>query len=307
MYSIVIPVFKSTNSLGEIASRLRVVMDEELQSTYELVYVNDSPFHKPTCEYLEDLVKRDGNVKVVTLTKNFGQQSATLCGIEHSNGDYIITMDDDLQHLPEDIPVLVTKKDHDIVIGRFRQKKHNIFKRITSSIKGYFDYLLIDKPKHIKMSPFRLFNKTVARGILLKTTPYPFIPALLFSVSRDIVNVQVQHEERQEGKSSYTFMKMVKLFTNLIINNSSLLLRLMGYLGIIMAFLSILGGLFIIYKKLFLGQVIVGWASLMTVILFLGGMVLFTLGVIGEYLVRIVATAERTPTYIVKSVEGDNV
>ncbi len=302
LYSIIIPVYKSTTSLEELAKRVDIVFSNISNSDYELIFINDSPFYLETKKILEEIIYKYPKVVVIELMKNFGQQPATLCGIENSKGDYIITMDDDLQHAPEDIPSLIKKQKHDVVIAKLKRIKHNIFKRISSNIKGYFDYIILGKPKNIKLSSFRLIKSSITKLMFKRKTPYPFIPALLFSITLDIVNVEVEHNHRNDGKSNYTFFKLVQVFSNLMINNSSLLLRVIGYLGICIAFLSVIFGLIIIYKKIFLDYILLGWSSTMVALLFFGGMTLFTLGVIGEYLIRIIATTEERPVYYIRKI-----
>jgi glycosyltransferase involved in cell wall biosynthesis len=306
-YSIIVPVYKSKESLKVLTEKVHELFRSVLQKkSYELIFVNDSPFDKDTCEVLEDLHKQYSFIKVIELTKNFGQQSAVLCGISNSLGAYIITIDDDMQHDPSDIPKLIKEQSHDIVIGKFKSKKHNTFKRVTSSIKGYFDHIILGKPKHIKLTSFRLFNRIIADSMLKIGTSYPFIPALLFSVSKDIVNVEVPHYKREEGQSNYTLGKMIQLFANLLINNSSLLLKWIGYLGLFLAFISLVYAGVIIYQKIFLGIALQGWTSIMVLILFFGGTIMFTLGVIGEYLIRIIHTSENRPHYFIRNIKSSS-
>lgn len=304
IYSIIVPVYKSSKSLKELSIRVKAVFARIEDADYELIFINDSPFHNETVKTLLQLSDNDQNIVIIELMKNFGQQAATLCGIEHAKGDYLITMDDDLQHAPEDIVCLMEKQEHDVVIARFEDKKHTLFKRITSEIKSYFDHLILGKPKHIKLTAFRLIKADIAKLMFKRNTPYPFIPALLFSITDDIVNVEIEHYARCEGKSSYTFVKMLQVFSNLIINNSSFLLRMIGYIGICIALFSVVSAVTIFVEKILFDYVVAGWTSIMLTIIFFGGVTLFTLGVIGEYLIRIIATTEERPVYYVRSING---
>jgi len=301
-YSIVIPVYKSTSSLIELANRIDKLFISMPGNVYELIFVNDSPFDSKTVKTLESLARKSPNVIVIELMKNFGQQAAILCGIDFATGDYIVTMDDDLQHYPEDIPKLIKKNNHDVVIGKFKSKKHSFFKRNASEIKGYFDYIILGKPRWLKLSPFRMIKTEVAKLMVKRNTPHPFISALLFEITDDLVNVDIDHYPRLEGNSSYTFSKMVQLFGNLIINNSSLLLRLVGYLGVTIALAASVAAFALLIRKLFFGYLLEGWASIIVLILFFGGLTLLTLGIIGEYLIRIIATAEERPTFHVRKI-----
>jgi len=303
-YSIVIPVYRSNKSLKIIVEKFNTLFSTQLQDkTYEIIFVNDSPFDQTTVKSLDEIYTSYTQIKVIKLTKNFGQQSAILCGISYAKGEYIITMDDDLQHDPYDITKLIEWQHHDIVIAKFTNKQHHWFKKITSKIKGYFDHIILQKPRHIVLTPFRLFNKNIATNILKINTPYPFIPALLFAVSTDVVNVEIKHHKRIEGQSNYTLKKMIQLFNNLLINNSSLLLKTIGFVGICISFFSIIYAITIIYKKIFLGVTLVGWSSIMVSILFFGGMIMFSLGIIGEYLIRIIHTSEKRPHYFIKEIK----
>ena len=304
LISIVIPVYKSSLTLRELAQRTQRVFEGLEGYDYEIVFVNDSPHFPATCETLAALAKDNQRVIAIELTKNFGQQPATLCGIEYAHGDYVVTMDDDLQHAPEDIPLLLKKASHDAVIARFRVKHHSIFKRATSKMKGFFDTIILGKPASLSLSPFRLLKAQVAKFMLKRNTPYPFIPALLFEVTEDVVNVDVEHHPRFDGAGHYSLLRMIRVFSNLLVSNSSLLLRMVGYSGFLVAFIAFLYALVIGFRATFFGVPVAGWPSTFTAILFFGGMTLLTLGIVGEYLIRIIATTEQRPTYYVRSVVG---
>lgn len=300
-YSIIVPVYNSKKSLPELARRMKAVFRAMPGTTYELLFVDDGSPNAETWPTLNEIAAQDPNVRAVKLMRNFGQQAATICGLQLAVGDYIITMDDDLQHAPEDIPLLAQANHHDIVIGQFPQKKHGWSKRLASKIKGEFDRVILGKPKDIQLSAFRLFNRLTADAMLqLVDTPYPFIPAMMFYVTKDVVGVNITHHDRADGASGYNFFKLIKLFNNLLINNSSLLLRFIGNMGLSISFLSFVLALVFIYRKLFLKVETVGWTSLFVTVLFIGGAILFTLGIVGEYLVRIIKTVEKRPLYLIR-------
>lgn len=300
-YSVVIPVYNTEHSLSELAKRLRSVFVEEIGSTYEVIFVDDNSPNKNTWKMLQGLAKDDSNVRIIRLMRNFGQQSATICGIDNAKGDYVITMDDDLQHLPEDIPALISKRDHDIVIGQFNKRNHSLSKILFSKIKGFFDTIVLGKPLHIQLSPYRLINRATIDGMKnLFSTPYPFIPAMMFYVTKDIVGVEVNHAARHDGKTGYSFFKLIKLFSNLAINNSSFLLRLIGNTGLTISFLSFALGLYFIYHRVMHSTRIIGWTSVIVTVLFTGGLLLFSVGIIGEYLIRIIRGVDKWPNYIIR-------
>jgi glycosyltransferase involved in cell wall biosynthesis len=245
-------------------------------------------------------------VKGIDLFRNFGQQAATMCGFQHCEGDYIITMDDDLQHNPVEIPKLIAKKGHDIVIARLKNRKSSFFERQTSLIKSYFDFIILGKPKQIRLSPFRLLRKSVVKEMLQIRTPSPFVPALMFYITKDVVNVDVEHETRFEGQSNYSFSSRVKLFSLIVINNSSVILKLIGYIGILSLMFSFFLLSYFLLAKLFFTTPPTGWTSLFSAILFFGGLTLFAVGLVGEYIVRIIPIVESKPPFIVRELAEKN-
>lgn len=300
-YSVVIPVFNSVASLSEIVTRTTAVLNLNQKLSFEIIFVDDGSSNLKTWVKLQELAAQYNFVRAIRLSRNFGQQSATLCGIRYALGDFIITMDDDLQHPPEEIPKLLLERHHDVVIGQLYQKKHSIKKKLLSKLKGYFDKVILGKPRNLHLSSFRLINRPTANGMLaLSNTPHPFLPAMFFFVTRDIVGVQVRHEYRKEGQTGYTFVKMILMFSNLLINNSSLLLSLIGTVGLSISLISFSIGLFLMVNRILFGTSIVGWTSLIVTILVLGGLILFCLGIIGEYLLRIIKGIENRPNYIIR-------
>lgn len=298
-YSVVIPVYNTVRPLEELVSRIETVLGAH-SSNFEIILVEDGSPNPDTWSMVESIALDHSRVTAIQLSRNFGQQSATLCGMAEAVGDFVITMDDDLQHSPEDISSLIACKRHDIVIGQFSEKKHSLFKRFTSNLKRHFDTLLIGKPAHIRLSPFRMLNRATVDGMLKIKTPNPFIPALMFHVSKDVVGVPLAHHARAEGKSNYTFRKMLGVFNNLIIGNSSVLLKGIGYLGMTIALISLIYAVVIAIRQWVNPSLIPGWTSVIVSILFVGGMLLFSVGIIGEYLIRIIAAVEARPSYVVR-------
>lgn len=298
LVSVVVPVYNS-GRLEELADRLSAVF-EEAGIPHELILVDDGSPEPQTWRSAERLARERHHVSAIQLTRNFGQQAATLCGLQAARGAFVITMDDDLQHLPEDIPRFLELRDWDIVIGQFPRRRHSLFRRITSRVKALFDRIIVGNPKSIRLSPFRMLSQTVVEGMLAIRTPHPFIPALMLHVSQRIVGVEVRHGARSEGRSGYTLRKLVHVFGDLLINNSSLVLRMVGQVGILLALVSFALTGVVIFRKLLHGVTVQGWTSLMAALLLIGGLLLFGLGVVGEYLIRIIEASEAKPTYFVR-------
>ena len=163
LISIVIPVYKSTGTLKELTQRIEEVFLKLSDLDYEIIFVNDSPFWEETKIVLRELLESPQRIVAVELTKNFGQHAATLCGFEIARGDYVLTMDDDLQHAPEDIPLLLEHASHDAVIAKFPDKQHSLFRRVMSRVKSEFERIILEKPAEIRLTAFRLLNISIAK------------------------------------------------------------------------------------------------------------------------------------------------
>jgi glycosyltransferase involved in cell wall biosynthesis len=304
-YSVVVPCYNSSDSLPILVNEFDQVF-ADLGATYEIVLVNDGSPKPETWNTIRTLANQAENKVVgINLFQNIGQQSATVCGFSHSTGRYVITVDDDLQHSPSDLPKLIAKSDHDIVIARLENRKDNALNRITSNVKSYFDHVVLGKPKHLKLSAYRLIKRDVINHMLRVNTPSPFVPALMFYVTNDVVNVNVEHESRFDGASNYTFASRLRLFSLIIINNSSLVLKLIGYIGIIALILSASLLMYFLIAKLFFTSPPEGWTSLFSAILFFGGLTLFSVGLIGEYMIRMIPIVENKKAFIVREVVGN--
>lgn len=300
IYSVVIPVYNSTVTLSALVERLAAVF-AQLGSSHEVVFVDDASPNPETWPLLKELAERHTQVKSLRLMRNFGKAGAVLCGMHHAQGEWVITIDDDLQHAPEDIPALIREQGHDVVIGTFANtKQHNVLQRLTSRIKSYFDAKILGNPTGIRMSPFKMFRAPVVRNMLSIQTTHPFIPALMFYSTRDIVQVEVTHHARQHGRSAFNMRRRIRQFSNLIFGNSSLVLQGVAMLGMTIAALSLLYGAWLMLSFWSKDAVVPGWTSLMVVTLTLGGIIMFSIGVIGEYLIRIIEGVEKRPPYLLR-------
>jgi len=298
VYSVVIPVYNSTVTLPQLVDRQDAVFSE-MGVGHEIIFVDDCSPNKDTWPLLQGLAAAHPQVHCVRLARNFGKAGAVLCGMSHVSGQWVITIDDDLQHAPEDIPILAAKRQHDVVIGTFHnQKKHSTLQTFTSWVKRRFDVLIFGDLKGVRMSPYKMFKAEVVRNMLKVVTPHPFIPALMLYATRDIVQVAITHHPRQHGKSAFNLRRRIRQFSNLLFGNSSLILKAMAYLGISIAVLSFAFGGWLILSVFMYGRTVPGWTSLMVITLMLGGSILFSLGIIGEYLIRIIEGVERRPPFL---------
>lgn len=301
-YSVVVPVYNSDQSLLTLVERLQAVFTQQVGASYEILLIDDgsrSPHTWPTCE---QLARTCPTVTAIRLMRNFGRPSAILCGMAHSRGQFIITIDDDLQQRPEDIPVLIQQQGHDVVIANFHERHHSHLAVWGSWLKNALDRLVLGVP--YPTSPLMLFNAKVARGMSRIHTPHPHLPALWAAVTQDFVSVLVSHEESRHGRSRYTFARRLSQFSNLLINNSSLLLRGFGLIGLG----STTGGfvvlLYLIGRYLFGTPRVADWTVVVAVICLFAGLLLLGLGIIGEYLLRLLDGVSHKPPYLVRTVVG---
>ena len=299
-YSVVIPVYNSNRSLPELVKRLNAVFQNKMAEPHEIIMVDDGSPRPETWQTLRALSAADPRVRVFRLAKNFGQGCALLCGMSYAKGDWIVTMDDDLQHRPEDIPQLAAHREHDVVIARFPEKACGPFKQLTSNLKGRLDARLLGKPRHITSSPFRLMKRHVVESMLTIRTPRPFLIAMILAVTADVVNADVTHDSRKYGRSNYTLRNSFSMMSNMLFNNSSFMLRSMSVFGFTMASLSILYGIYLVLRRIVQNHVPAGWTSLMVVVLISSGIVIFCLGILGEYIARLIESAESRPTWVIR-------
>ncbi len=299
-YSVVVPVYNGAASLPELCSRISAVF-AELGLGYEIVLVDDASADE-SWQVMQKLHEDDPRVKVLHLMRNFGQHNALMCGFHHAAGDFIITMDDDLQNQPEDIPRLIEEigKGYDVVIGALDSKKDSYPKNLASLFIRNLIRVIFGMPKEVKLSSLKIMTRSITEEIKTLRTPYPYISGMLFTLTRNVVNVPVRHEERKYGRSTYTMKKLFLLAFNLIINYTSLPLRLLTSVGIAVSLLSFFMGLYFILKKVMMDYILPGWTSVVVLLAFFNGLLLAILSIIGEYLARIIGEVSNKPQYVVR-------
>lgn len=216
--SIVIPVYNSIDSLDELYDRLSRAL-RNIFSHYEIIlvddYSTDNSFSK-----MKDIYDKNKDVKIIRLKNNYGQQNAIKCGLEFATKDYIITMDDDLQHPPEEIIKIMYKIDegYDVVYGIAEKKEHNFLRNIGSKATNLLFNIICHKPKHMRVSSFRCIKKNIVEEIKKDKTSFVYITAIiLLKITKNIGNVYVDHKPRKYGRSNYKFSKLMRLFFKLYI------------------------------------------------------------------------------------------
>ncbi len=299
-YSVIIPVFNSEKSLEELFERIERFF-KKLNCSFEVVFVDDGSRDK-SWEILKKL-KQDNpiNIKAIRLSKNFGQHIAVFCGLKHISGGIIITMDDDLQNPPEEIAKLIHKYDEtsaSLVYGVYSTKKHGWLRNIGSWIIKKCSKFF--SGSHGEGSSFRLFTREVADQIISQTQSLIFIDELLLWYASDIQFVEVLHERRKYGNSGYSKFKLFSFAVNLLMYYTTFPLKLMINFGFFSSLISFLIGSRYIYKKIFLKVAVPGYTSLIVTILFSTGLIILSLGIIGEYLLRIYLGQNKKPPYNIR-------
>lgn len=290
LISVVVPVYRSARLLPALAQRLSAALEAEGRP-WEIVLVDDA---SPDESYsvLQQLRSRDSRLRIVQLARNQGQQHATLCGLNYALGAEVLTIDDDLQNPPEEIGLLLAKlrEGHEAVIGRIVNKRHGWWRNAGSRAHQYLAEKIIGKPSSLYLSSFRALSRAAVDRIVRYKGAHPHISALLLkSVPPSaIANVDVSHAPRAVGGSTYSVRKLLKTASFLLINHSYIPLRFMIGWGFALSVLSLLFAGYVVVRVLFFGQSVPGWPSLSVLVSFLSGNILMALGIVGEYLGRLV-------------------
>ena len=300
--SIVIPVYGSENVLEELTSKIKLAAtkDQILFGNYEIIFVCDnSPDH--SWDVINQIALNNSNVLGLLLRINAGQHNAIMAGLAVASGHIIVTMDDDMQHSPFEINLLLSGfiDDVDVVYGKFKNRKHAYWKILGSRLNNFVAGYLIKKPKELYLSPFRAMRRSIALDIIKYTGPYVYVDGLILSVTRRIASVDVNHYGRYAGGSGYSFGKSLSLWLKMATNFSIAPLRLTSLLGIFFSGLGFLSAILFIIQKFTLNLMPNGWSSIMVAILIIGGVQLLALGMIGEYLGRVLLTINQKPQYVV--------
>lgn len=288
--SVVVPVFRSAALLPSLVQRLKGALDAEARP-WEIILIDDA---SPDESYavMRQLRAAEPRVRIVQFARNHGQQHATLCGLNYARGGEVVTIDDDLQSSPEEISTLLEKlrDGHAAVIGRISAKRHGWWRNLGSRANQYLAGRILGKPRGLYLSSFRALSRQAVDRIVRYKGAHPHISALLLKSvpAAAIANVDVSHAARTIGGSTYSLRKLVKTASFLLINHSYIPLRFMVGWGLVLSFLSLLFAGFVVVRVLFFEQSLPGWPSLSVLIAFLSGNILMALGIVGEYLGRLV-------------------
>jgi len=300
--SIVVPVYRGAATVGKLVDALSELRPE---GGLEVVLVNDgSPDNSgEVCQAL--LGTATIPLTYIEHARNYGEHNAVMTGLRHVRGAYVITMDDDLQNPPEEVVKLY---DHarlgawDVVYTRYAVKQHEGWRNLGSYFANRVADMLLDKPKGLYLSSFRCMSALVVEAVTRYAGPYPYVDGLIMQVTQRIDSIEVRHLPRQEGRSNYTLRRLVRLWLNLATSFSLAPLRLAVLAGAFMAFVGVLGAIATMVEAIISYDTPSGWASLMVVVMLVGGVQSMILGILGEYVGRTFLSANGKPQGTVRGI-----
>jgi undecaprenyl-phosphate 4-deoxy-4-formamido-L-arabinose transferase len=301
--SLVIPVYNGSQTIGLVVDRIQTVF---ASMQFDVVLVNDGSEDDSEVVCAKLVKKLPHIVTFVQLSRNFGEHNAVLAGLSHARGRYIAVLDDDGQNPPEEVvPMLeeLKSRDYDVIYGHYVKKRHSWFRNAGSWFNDRIATFILDKPKDLYLSSFKVMTRFVVDEIIRYRGPFPYIDGLIYRTTRKIGQIPVQHRAKTSGASRYSFRKLVRLWLNMFLNFSIAPLRLSVYVGLFTSCLSVLALVLILIDKIWLSpNVTMGIPTVLGCIVFFSGIQLMILGLVGEYLGRLYLDHTGTPQYIVRYV-----
>lgn len=302
MYSIIIPCYKSAETIEMVVKSTIAEMNKLGKSDFEFVLVNDcSPDQGATIRKLRELAIKYSCVKVIDLAKNVGQHNAMMAGLRNATGDVFISMDDDMQTRPSELVKMFAAFDegYDVVYGSFPEKKESAFRLLGSWVNKMCAVVFLGRPKELNTSSFWIIRKYVRDSIVEYKGAHSYMLGLILRATSNITQVAVDHFERTSGQSGYTFKTLLKLWSN-IIGFTVKPLRLAMQSGFIISFIAFIAVIILLIRKLIYPGLTAGWASVMIGIFFSLGIELLFIGLIGEYIGRTYMHINNEPQYVIR-------
>lgn len=299
--SITTPCYKSEETIGKLVQGITEEMKKHPDYDYEIVLVCDgSPDN--TFEVIKNLALNDSHVRAFDLAKNFGEASALMAAYSKATGDYVVRMDDDGEHDPKDLFKLINKLEegYDYVCAEFIHYNHTLYKRIGSKFNYWFLTKMMDIPAGSILSSYNVTRKYVIDQILKYENPKPYVDAMVWAITNRVTSVPIEHGYRYAGESGYDLKKSVELWLNGVTSYSIKPLRLASMMGMLFSFVGFIAIVLVIIDKLMHPTISAGWASILSVLLFVGGFIMIFLGLIGEYIGRSYLIQNHIPQYVIR-------
>lgn len=298
--SFVIPCYNSEKTIRGVVDEIISTVDSR-SDDYEIILVNDCS-SDGVWNIIKEISYKNDKVKGISFAKNFGQHAALMAGYNKATGDIIVSLDDDGQTPANEVYSLIDKLDDktDVVYASYKSKKHSIARNIGTSINNFMCERLLNKPKKLMITSFFVARKFIIDEVKKYQNSYSYIPGLVLRTTKNISSVPVNHRERESGKSGYNFIKLLALWMNGFTAFSVKPLRISSFIGIFTATVGFFFCIYILINKMVNPLTPIGWSSTIGVILLIGGMILFVLGMIGEYLGRVYISLNNSPQYVIK-------
>jgi glycosyltransferase involved in cell wall biosynthesis len=305
-YSVVIPVFNSQDIVADTLRRTAAFF-ESRGLGYEIIAVNDGS-SDGSWQVLEAAARENPAITAIDLLRNSGQHNANLCGFRAAKGDWIVTMDDDLQNPPEEIAHLIDKasEGYDLVIGRFHEKQHAGYRRLGSRLIRLINQRIFGQERDLVLTNFRLIQRDVVDRVCAYRGPFPYIPGLCLRYSGRRANTLVEHHPRRVGSSNYNWRRILSLVSTILFNYSSFPLRMVAGLGLVTAAISLLLGLYFLVEGLLGGARVPGWTTIVVMLAFFNGVMMLMLAMLGEYVVRVINQITMADPYFVRKIVRDD-
>lgn len=302
-FSLIVPIYKSEETIDKLVSRLESLPVSE---PWQAIFVDDGSPDR-SHELLQRRLKNSSlKATLIRHTRNFGEHHAVLTGYRHAEGKFFINIDDDLQNPPEEaLRLLQHAREHDldVVYGDYIEKKHSLFRNLGSGFANLTARFLLDLPDSYYLSSFRCVNSLVGEKIAEIRSPYVYIDGLLSQATNRIGSLNVKHTEREVGSSGYNIRRLVRLWLVILTSFSLMPLRIASLVGVLAAVIGSLSLIYLLASSLFAGIQVAGWLSVISAILFFGGIQCLLLGLLGEYVGRIYLTVYGKPQAHVRTIE----
>lgn len=299
--SIVIPCYRSEKTVENVVEELKETFKQRQEISYEIILVNDnSP--DGVWNVIRDIVRRNTNIRGVSLAKNFGQHAAIMAGLRETKGNIVLSVDDDGQIPVDEIFLLIDKllTDYDVVYGVYPKAQKSFLRSFGTWVNNKMTEIMLDKPKGLRTTSFWGARRFVIDEILCYRNPYPYMTGLILRCTKNIGIVEVNHRKRAYGQSGYNFKRLFALWINGFTAFSEKPLRIATYLGCFCSISGFIYGIVIIVRKIVDIRIQLGYSSIMAAILFIGGFLMLFLGLIGEYIGRIYISLNDAPQYVVR-------
>lgn len=303
LVSFVIPCYRSEKTLPAVIEEINQTMNTLNEYSYEIILVNDSS-PDGTIHTIRELCQKYSFITGIDLAKNFGQHAALMAGMRQAKGDVVVCLDDDGQTPADEVGKLLSKLEegYDVVYASYGKKKHSLFRNFGSKVNELMTRVMLGKPKELQVSSYFAVKRFVVNDMMRYEHSYAYVIGLVLRATKNIANVEVNHRSRTEGTSGYTLKKLLSLWFNGFTAFSIKPLRVATVIGTMCACGGFLYGVYTIVKRLILPDIQAGFSALMSMLVFMGGMIMLMLGLIGEYIGRIYISMNHSPQYVVREV-----